>query len=86
MARDAVECARGGAAIWFVEVDLGALDGEQAWRVVRRTCGGHRLVLMAERRTKDLWFEALEAGVGSLLPLPTERDVVLAALRSAGSR
>jgi DNA-binding NtrC family response regulator len=84
VARVAVEWARVGASVSFVETDLGSLDGEQVWRVVRRTCGGHRLVLMAERRTKDLWFEALAAGVGSLLPLPTEREVVLTALRSAG--
>jgi DNA-binding response OmpR family regulator len=83
VARVAVEWARAEADVAFVETDLGSLDGEQAWRVVRRTCGGHRLVLMAERRTKDLWFEALAAGVGSLLPLPTEREVVLAALRAA---
>jgi DNA-binding NtrC family response regulator len=87
VAQVAVEWAQGvSTAVWFVETDLGPVGGEQVWRVVRRTCGGHRLVLMAARRTKDLWFEALEAGVGSLLPLPTGRDAVLAALRSAGSR
>jgi DNA-binding NtrC family response regulator len=86
VAREAVEWARGDTTVAFVATDLGALDGEQVWRVVRRTGVGHRLVLMAERRTKDLWFEALAAGVGSLLPLPTERDVVLAALRSTTSR
>ena len=86
VARVAVEWARGGANVWFVETDLGPVDGEQVWRVVRRTCGGQRLVLMAPNRTKELWFEALEAGVGSLLPLPTGRESVLAALRSAGSR
>jgi hypothetical protein len=46
--------------------------------------GDHRLVLMAARRTNELWFTALAEGVGSLLPLPTERDVVLTALRVAG--
>jgi hypothetical protein len=86
VARVAVDWARDLASIVFVASDLGSLDGEQVWRVVRRTCGGQRLVLMAERRTKDLWFEALAAGGGSLLPLPTERDVVLTALRSADRR
>jgi hypothetical protein len=86
VARVFVEWARDVASVSFVATDLGALDGEQAWRVVRRTCGGRRLVLMAENRTKDLWFEALAAGVGSLLPLPAERDVVMTALRSAAPR
>ena len=42
------------------------------------------LVLMAARRTNDVWFTALSEGVGTVLPLPSERDVVLAALRVAG--
>jgi DNA-binding NtrC family response regulator len=69
-------------AVSFVDSGLGRLDGEEAWRVVRRVLGPRpRLVLMAQHRSKELWFEALEAGVGSVLPLPTERPVVLEALR-----
>ncbi len=71
----------------FVDAGLGRLDGEEAWRVVRRVLGPGlppRLVLMAEYRTKELWFEALVVGVGSVLPLPTERRVVLEALRWVG--
>jgi DNA-binding response OmpR family regulator len=77
-------------AVSFLDRDLERVDGEEVWRVVRRVVGregvGHRLVLMAERRTKELWFEALAAGIGSLLPLPTEREVVVAALRAACGR
>lgn len=82
----------------FLDLDLERVDGEEVWRLVRRIARGtsdgpavrggsprdHRLVLMAARRTNELWFTALAEGVGSLLPLPTERDVVLAALRVAG--
>ena len=78
--REAVAWAAGRPrSISFVDRDLERVDGEEVWRVVRRVVG-HRLVLMAERRTKELWFEALAAGIGSLLPLPTEREVVVAAL------
>ncbi len=82
----------------FLDLDLERVDGEEVWRLVRRIARGsadghpargrsprdHRLVLMAARRTNELWFTALAEGVGSLLPLPTERDVVLTALSVAG--
>lgn len=77
----------------FLDVDLERVDGEEVWRLVRRiargqmvpgSADGSRLVLMAERRTNDIWFTALAEGVGTLIPLPSERDVVLTALRVAG--
>ncbi len=80
-------------ALSFLDHDLQRVDGEEVWRVVRRigleatdgmAAGGSRLVLMAARRSNELWFTALAEGVGALLPLPTERDVVLTALRVAG--
>ena len=69
-------------AVSFLDRDLDPFDGEEVWRVVRPT-GGHRLVLMATQTTKELWLSALTAGVATLLPLPTDRDVVLHALRIA---
>jgi DNA-binding NtrC family response regulator len=69
----------------FLDRDLERLDGEEAWRVVHRVVG-RRLVLMATERTNELWFSALAEGVGTVLPLPTERDVVLMALRLASDR
>ena len=82
--REAVAWARSRPeAVSFLDQDLERLDGVEVWRVVRPIVS-HRLVLMAEERTRDLWFSALDAGVGSVLPLPTERDVVLTALRLVG--
>lgn len=79
-------------ALSFLDHGLERVDGEEVWRIVRRigmatdgpSAGGSRLVLMAARRSNELWFTALAEGVGALLPLPTERDVVLTALRVAG--
>ena len=84
-------------ALSFLDHGLERVDGEEVWRVVRRialeategsagrsAAGGSRLVLMAAHRSNELWFTALAEGVGALLPLPTERDVVLTALRVAG--
>lgn len=42
-----------------------------------------RLVLLAERPTKELWLTALSDGVATVLPLPAELDAVLLALRLA---
>ena len=72
-------------AVAFCDRDLARLDGEEVWRLVRPIVG-HRLVLMAEQRTKELWFSTLAEGVGSLLPRPAERDAVLTALRLVGGR
>ena len=84
--REAVAWARARPeAVSFLDRDLDRLDGEEVWRVVRPIVS-HRLVLMAQQRTRDLWFSALAEGVGSVLPLPTERDVVLTALRLVGGR
>ena len=44
------------------------IDGEEVWRVVHPQ-GRHRLVLMAEQRTTDLWLRALAEGVATVLPL-----------------
>lgn len=81
----------------FLDVDLDRVDGEEVWRLVRRIVArpseqpvetvpgwNRRLVLMAARRTNQIWFAALSEGVGSLLPLPSEREVVRAALEVAG--
>src|SRR5205814_8270576 len=83
---DAVDWLRERSeAVSFVDRDLDRLGGVEVWRVVRPiVC--HRLVLVAKERTKDLWFSALAEGVGTVLPLPTEREVVLTALRLASSR
>jgi CheY-like chemotaxis protein len=73
-------------AVSFLDRDLDRVDGEEIWRVVRPIGdrgGVRRLVLLAERRTKELWLTALSDGVATVLPLPTERDVVLCALRLA---
>jgi len=67
----------------FLDRDLD-VAGEGIWRAVRPIADervGRRLVLMAERRTTDLWMTALADGVATVLPLPAERDVVLSALR-----
>lgn len=42
-----------------------------------------RLVLLAERPTKELWLTALSDGVATVLPLPAEQSAVLLALRLA---
>jgi DNA-binding NtrC family response regulator len=72
-------------AVSFVDRDLERVGGVEVWRVVRPIVS-HRLVLMAKERTRDLWFSALAEGVGAVLPLPTEREVVLTALRNASER
>jgi DNA-binding NtrC family response regulator len=81
--RDAVEfLMRTPGAVSFLDRDLERFDGEEVWRVVHPQ-GRHRLVLMAEERTTDLWLRALSEGVATVLPLPSERDAVLYALRVA---
>lgn len=70
---------RGAFAASFLDIQLGAAEGQTAWRVVRPVVG-RRLVLMARERTNELWFEALRCGVGSVLPLPPARPMVEAAL------
>jgi hypothetical protein len=72
-------------AVSFVDRDLDRLEGVEVWRVVRPIVS-HRLVLMARERTRDLWFSALAEGVGTVLPLPTEREVVMTALRLVSAR
>jgi hypothetical protein len=83
LAIDWVRGAPGG--ISFFDRDLERLDGTEVWRLARPIVG-HRLVLMAEQRTKELMFTALAEGVATVLPLPAERDAVLKALRLAGGR
>lgn len=77
--------ARSPRGITFLDRGLERVDGEEVWRVVRPIVG-RRLVLMAETRTKELWFSTLSEGLGSLLPLPAERDAVLTALRLVSAR
>jgi DNA-binding NtrC family response regulator len=84
--RYAIDWVRGApGGISFFDRDLERLDGTEVWRLARPTVG-HRLVLMAEQRTKELWFSALAEGVVTILPLPAERDAVLSALRLASGR
>jgi len=84
--REAVEWVRERpSAVSFVDRDLDRIEGVEVWRVVRPIVS-HRLVLMARDRTRDLWFSALAEGVGSVLPLPSEREVVMTALRLASER
>jgi hypothetical protein len=84
--RYAVDWVKGSpGGISFFDRDLERLEGQEVWRLARPIVG-HRLVLMAEQRTKELWFSALAEGVATVLPLPAERDAVLRALRLADGR
>lgn len=66
----------------LLDCRLAADTGERVWRRVR-PIAGRRLVLMAREPRSDLWFEALRAGVGAVLPLPPREATVRAALRAA---
>lgn len=65
----------------FLDSGMATADGGTVWRVVHQIVG-RRLVLMARERRNDLWFEALGAGVGTVLPLPPEEAMVRAALEA----
>ena len=65
----------------FLEDGWVAPDGGTVWRVVHQIVG-RRLVLMVWERRNVLWFEALRAGVGAVLPLPPEEASVRAALEA----
>jgi CheY-like chemotaxis protein len=69
----------------LLESGLEATESGTVWRVVHQIVG-RRLVLMAWERRNDLWFEALRAGVGAMLPLPPEEPMVRAALAAATGR
>ena len=69
-------------AATLLDSRLAADTGERIWRSVR-PIAGRRLVLMAREPRTDLWFEALRAGVGAVLPLPPREAAVRAALRAA---
>lgn len=69
-------------AATLLDSQLAEETGERVWRRVR-PIAGRRLVLMAREPRTDLWFEALRAGVGALLPLPPRESTVRAALRAA---
>jgi hypothetical protein len=63
-----------------------ASDGEGGSggrRPTERSRPAGRLVLLAERPTKELWLTALGDGVATVLPLPAGQDAVLVALRLA---
>lgn len=70
---------RGRYAASFLDHQLEAAQGQTIWRVVRPVVG-RRLILMAHERSNELWFEALRAGVGTVLPLPPAQHMVQAAL------
>lgn len=59
---------------------VGDADGPRPVAPPRRA---GRLVLLAERPTKELWLTALGDGVATVLPLPAGQDAVLLALRLA---
>ena len=75
---------RGNFAASFLDHQLGAAEGPSIWRVVRPIVG-RRLILMAQERSNELWFEALRSGVGSVLPLPPARPMVVAALAAVAA-
>lgn len=71
----------GVAAVKVAAVDgVGDADGPRPVAPSRRA---GRLVLLAERPTKELWLTALGDGVATVLPLPAGQDAVLLALRLA---
>lgn len=65
----------------FLDAEMGQVEGRVTWRVVRPWVG-RRLVLVVRERRRDLWFEALRAGVGTILSCPPEEATVRAALRA----
>jgi DNA-binding response OmpR family regulator len=68
----------------FLDSRLGGAQGETVWRVVRPILG-RRLILMAGELSNEFWFEALRAGVGTVLPLPPAERMVRAALAAVGA-
>ncbi len=70
------------SAFWDADSEGDELvEGEALWREVRRIAG-RRLVLMTRAPRSDFWFDALRAGVGTVLPLPPQEPTVRAALRA----
>ncbi len=77
---------RGIAAVQVAAVQVAAVDGAgdaDGRRPVAPPRRAGRLVLLAERPTKELWLTALGDGVATVLPLPAGQDAVLLALRLA---
>ena len=68
----------------FLDSEMEHVAGQMIWRVVRSIVG-RRLVLMTWERRNDVWFEALQSGVGAVLPLPPEESSVRAALTAVGA-
>ena len=66
----------------FLDAEMGRSAGRVTWRVVRAWVGNSLVLVVRERRT-DLWFEALRAGVCTVLSCPPEEATVRAALRAA---
>ena len=69
-------------AATLLESGLVAESGEKVWRRVRPILG-RRLVLMAREPRSDMFFEALQTGVGALLRLPARESMVRAAICAA---
>lgn len=65
----------------FLDAEMGRDEGELTWRIVRPRVR-RRIVLVVRERRRDLWFEALRAGVATVLPFPPEEPMVRAALEA----
>jgi hypothetical protein len=63
----------------------GAEQGDEVWRLAWPLTG-RRLVLLVRRPGKALWYEALNRGVGAVLPLPPAEGMVEAALSAVTGR
>ena len=72
-------------AATFVDSDLGLAEGEAVWRTLRPAVA-RRTVLLTRDRRRDLWFEALRAGMATVLTLPLHETTVRAALEAVVGR
>lgn len=72
-------------AATFVHSDLGVTEGQAVWRTLRPATA-RRTVLLTEERRRELWFEALRAGMATVLTLPLVETTVRAALEAVVGR
>ena len=76
---------QGDYAASFVDSDLGLAEGEAVWRTLRPPVA-RRTVLLTRDRRRDLWFEALRAGMATVLTLPLHETTVHAAIEAVVGR